>query len=990
MDTHELEQILLEEIGYAEKPELVSSEAIPWMNNRPIQKIDWAVLLNNAPLAYFSRFSDLDLEAIKDLHKKVWSQSRAPLLFIILPNEIRVYNGYEPPPYYGEDFDTEARLLHCLEELTNTLKARKRIREELVEPYRYERVYLETGVFWNTKENQKINHRKRADRQLVESMGDLRKILTNEGLSNHVAYTLLGRSVFIRYLEDRGVLTSDWIEQLTDGQAHDYLDALPNRQVTYLLFERLSAHFNGDLFPIEAAEEAVTEKHLNTLLRFLSGEKLETGQLGLWPFNFEYIPIELISHIYDTFIGDQRKTGAYYTPLLLADFMLEETLGEDVTHPGMTVLDPACGSGIFLVGSYRRLIQARRKENGELTPDDLSQILKENIFGVDINSEAVRIAAFSLYLEILNHLDNDQIRDEVFRFPLLIGENLIKNDFFAEAISNSYFGEQKFDRIVGNMPWGQSTLTPAGQKWLKENDLTVGGKQAAPAFMLRAPQFCKIDGEIALLTSTKSSILVTSATHQRFRDDFFTTYNVQAVVNFSAMRKELFGDAISPAVAIFYSPNPPNFNKKLVYGVPKPSPLSRHLKAIVLDTTEIKFLDRQELLDKPYLWKVALWGTPRDAALIERLKSNPTLSEQANELGWTIGEGIQIGGGDKNPAPWLEDANLVPTNQLRPYFVDMSVCERITEKVFHRPRIPELVEAPLTLIRQSECSATFSDQDIAYRDKISGITGHAGQEWLLYWLVAYINSPLAKYYHFLTSTSWGVERGNIIQQEYERMPFLIPNENDTRLNKVLQYLEWIKNMLEEDSIFFDAKQEAKLVEYKKAINELVFDLYELHPIERQLVKDTLEFGLGYFNWARRKNRKPQGTKPVKHPTEEMLKSYADTFAKTASSLLRVKNQALSALIYRNGAPLTVVSFYIVDADERQAVQTITQPDAMRSKLRELDNLILEQQTPSMYIRRHVRIYDGDQISLVRPSEQRFWTQSQARVDADAFLAELSS
>jgi hypothetical protein len=59
-------------------------------------------------------------------------------------------------------------------------------------------------------------------------------------------------------------------------------------------------------------------------------------------------------------------------------------------------------------------------------------------------------------------------------------------------------------------------------------------------------------------------------------------------------------------------------------------------------------------------------------------------------------------------------------------------------------------------------------------------------------------------------------------------------------------------------------------------------------------------------------------------------------------------------------------------------------------LRELDKLLLDKKGPSMYMRRHARIYDGKQVSLVRPSEQRFWTQSQARADADAFLAELSS
>ena len=63
---------------------------------------------------------------------------------------------------------------------------------------------------------------------------------------------------------------------------------------------------------------------------------------------------------------------------------------------------------------------------------------------------------------------------------------------------------------------------------------------------------------------------------------------------------------------------------------------------------------------------------------------------------------------------------------------------------------------------------------------------------------------------------------------------------------------------------------------------------------------------------------------------------------------------------------------------------------MRAKLRELNDFVLRENTPSFYTRRHVRIYDGKQMSIIRPSERRFWTQSQARVDADAFLAELST
>lgn len=989
MIASQLEQILFEELGFAGRPELKTGDSIPWPTGRAIPDVDSAFFLNNIPLAYFSRLSDLDEDRITQLHRNVWSQSKAPLLFVTLPHEIRIYNGYHQPDDDGRE--RPDRLLQQLTNLTDRLQAQQIIKQLLVEENHYERIYLETGAFWNTTEGRRIDYETRADKQLVEGMGQMRKLLTEAGLSNQVAYTLLGRSIFIRYLEDRGALSNEWVAKATEGVAQNYREALENgRSTTYHLFEALSRRFNGDLFPVEAEETAVTETHLGILLAFLNRTNLATGQLSLWPYNFAYIPIELISHIYDTFIEDQRSSGAYYTPLLLADFMLEETMGDDVIRPDMMVLDPACGSGIFLVGAFRRLAQAWRRQYGQMTPADLQQILRHSIYGVDKKREAVRIAAFSLYLEILNHLTNEQIQDASFRFPTLARQNLLDSDFFAAEV-DTHFADQKFDRIIGNLPWGKGTLTPLANEWLKAAGHIVGGKQAAPAFMLRVPQFCNEQGEIAVLVPTKSSILVTSDTHRTFRDRFFSTYHVRAVVNFSVIRHELFDSVVSPVTAVFYSSHVPDWNSKLVYAVPKPSPLSQRLKAIVLDTTEIKFLDHTELQAQPHLWKIAQWGTPRDAALIERLQSVPTLGEQAENLGWTIGEGIQINGGDKNSAPWLENLPLLPTNKFSPYFLNSEGLETITATVFHRPRTPKLVQAPLVLIHQSECAAAYSNMNVAYRDKISGVAGGAEKEWLLKWLVAYINSPLARYFHFLTSTSWAVERGTIIQWEYETMPFLVPEEGDPRLQTILHHMAQIEALLPKKSgLFFNLAIEASQREHEKAIHKLVYELYGLHPVEQQLVEDMLTYGIPFFEWAKSKRRKQNGAKPVKTPDSEMLSTYADVFSRTANSLLRIKNQTLNATIYKNGAPLTVVSFTLVPLNEAQPVQTVDEHDAMRAKLRELDTSLLERNTPSMYMRRHVRVYDGNTVSLVRPSEQRFWTQSQARADADAFLAELSS
>ena len=991
MEVYELEQILFAELGYADKQELLHDDEIPWSNGRRIDEINAAVFLKNIPIAYFSRLTDLNPNKIKELHKKIWSQSKAPLLFITLPHEIRIYNCYEPTPAPGNELDSSSRLLQHITNLSDQLTAQRKIRAELVQANHYERIYLETGEFWNTESGKKINHQNRADRHLIDGMAYMRKTLISAGLSNHIAYTLLGRSIFIRYLEDRGALLPSMTKTMTDGKASSYQEALKNRSTAYKLFRSLSERFNGDLFPVEDDEKKVTDEHLELLFRFLQGDNLDTGQFSLWPFNFEFVPIELISHIYDTFIEDQRSSGAYYTPLLLADFVLEETMGDDVIQHTMTCLDPACGSGIFLVGAYRRLIQAwKRSHKGYLRPETLSHILQKQIFGIDKHREAVRIAAFSLYLEILNHLTNVQIQNENFQFPPLLSRNLISSDFFSEFIDKK-FNSIKFDRVIGNMPWGRGTISKETKDWLSRNKLTVGGKQAAPAFMLRAPQFSKEAGEIAFIAPAKSTILVTSKPHQQFRNNFFSTYSVRAVVNFSALVYDLFQGAISPAVAVFYGPESQDFDEKLIYATPKPSPLFHHIKAILLDLTEIKFLDKREVRDNPNLWKIAMWGTPRDAALLQRFSAEPTLDEQAQKLGLQISEGYSIKQkrGKPTEARWLTGLPLLPTDKFNRWIVRTSGT--VNDVLFERPRQRKVYKAPLVLIHHSKCSAAYKQSGhVAYKNKISGVVGKKGQEQILKWLMAYVNSPFVKYYHFLTSTSWAVERNTIIQGEYKRMPFPIPETTDPNFKELLSLIDRLFNSIQAEETFFVEQKNLELKKLEGEINLLVYKLLGIHHTEQQLITDMLMYNVEFSRWANHTKRGVRELISVRRPDISILKDYADTFSRAVSSVLKIKQQALSATVYNNGAPLTVVSFSFTGVKNERKVEIITQPDSMRRKLRELDDLLVEQRTPSMYMRRHVRIYDGNQISLVRPSERRFWTQTQARVDADSFLADLAS
>lgn len=277
---------------------------------------------------------------------------------------------------------------------------------------------------------------------------------------------------------------------------------------------------------------------------------------------------------------------------------------------------------------------------------------------------------------------------------------------------------------------------------------------------------------------------------------------------------------------------------------------------------------------------------------------------------------------------------------------------------------------------------------MAYRHKITGIAGQPGEEQLLKWIAVCINSKLARYYHFLTSTSWAVERGTILHGEYKRMPLIIPDKDDPHLQEALALFEEIALLYQKRDEPLGGRYDEDIEKAKGRIDELVFNIYDVVPMEQQLVKDMVEYGITFFEWSKRKKRhiNDEKARPVGPPEASMLEEYAQEFIEVATSLLRYQNQTLNARVYQDSAPLSVVEFELVQAADAQTVRFISESKELHHLLSRLDRRLLERQASTLYTRRHVRIYDGPRFYVVRPSERHLWTRSQAYADAGNFVA----
>ena len=291
-----------------------------------------------------------------------------------------------------------------------------------------------------------------------------------------VVHSLLSRSIFIKYLEERKdsngetVFPQGFYSKFLES-AEQYTDVLNSKEATYNLFNTLKEKFNGDTLQVSEVEvEIITQNDLDELRTFILGDSdLESEQLALWPFySFDVIPIQLISSIYELFFhlsDEDDEKGTYYTPLHLVNLIMDEVYPWEGEYKGTTFFDPSCGSGIFLVEAYRRLVCRWMSHKGvhSITCDQLILLLKNSIFGVDINEEAIRVASFSLSLAMCDFLDPRSIWDEL-SFPRLLENNLISSDFFDKDKS---FNNRRYDVIVGNPPW-QSNITGKTKEYLKK------------------------------------------------------------------------------------------------------------------------------------------------------------------------------------------------------------------------------------------------------------------------------------------------------------------------------------------------------------------------------------------------------------------------------------------------------------------------------------------------------------------------------------------
>ncbi|HEY0092144.1 MAG TPA: N-6 DNA methylase, partial [Flavobacterium sp.] len=331
---------------------------------------------------------------------------------------------------------------------------------------------------------------------LEESRADYVSVSPYQKLLNHIENEILKKSkaigcepnllkkllvkfILIKYLEEQtdnsgnSVFEKDFFSNYVDDNRRTTLfDEKPNfcsvlrgNRVSELL-NFLNQKFKGGIFNITTFEEAELKNvDLNIIANALDGSIDSYGQMSIWKYyDFNLLPIEFISRLYERFVtsvdGKQKSTGAYYTPPHLARLLIDELLpfDKEIDFGNFKILDPSCGSGIFLVLAYKRLITLWMLKNnkkaieGEEDIKNIKTILSNCIYGVDINEDALAITATSLQIELSSHIRPKEIWESL-TFDNLENLGNLTNQGFFKWYKNTLL---KFDVIAGNPPFNIS------------------------------------------------------------------------------------------------------------------------------------------------------------------------------------------------------------------------------------------------------------------------------------------------------------------------------------------------------------------------------------------------------------------------------------------------------------------------------------------------------------------------------------------------------
>ncbi len=639
---------------------------------------------------------------------------------------------------------------------------------------------------------------------------------------NYAVQMTIDRIIFLRICEDRGIEEYEQLKALLKGTN---------------VYERLCKHFveaderyNSGLFHFQKEKDVPEPPDKLTPHLIIDDKPLKDVLKQLYypesPYEFSVLPADVLGQVYEQFLGkairltathqvqieekpEVRKAGGvYYTPTYIVEYIVRNTVGKLVQGKTpkqiekIKILDPACGSGSFLLEAYQFLLNYHRdyyvstlvdsyfkgknpvifqtdKGEWKLTSSEKRRILLSNIFGVDIDSQAVEVTKLSLLLKVLEGENQETLQKQLSLFReralpdleknIKCGNSLIGNDFYQQNMLELFDEEQQykinafdwigefravmdnggFDVVIGNPPYGALFLKQESEYLRLKYSTASYQVDSYPIFVEKSLALLKEKGFCGVIIP---SAWVASKFNISLRRSLVEDTTIQDIV---ITPKKTFKAATVETLIIIVSKHKQQKN------------------SISIDRWDNRSrpsytLSQEEIRKSPdYLFPV--YSEPATNELIAKLFSYPKLGEYV-EVVWGV-KIYQKGKGEPKQKGFEADKRIFhvlektkPTH--RPLLGGKEIGRYVTSwngtfvdygNWLAEPRSPDWFNGARILVREVTANgiiqATLVTDEFVFSNSVDGVRLKKNTDYKLEYLLGIINSKLISYYHLNTSAN---------------------------------------------------------------------------------------------------------------------------------------------------------------------------------------------------------------------------------------------
>ncbi|MBN2747737.1 MAG: N-6 DNA methylase, partial [Bacteroidales bacterium] len=641
-------------------------------------------------------------------------------------------------------------------------------------------------------------------------------------------------------------------------------------------------------------------------------------------------------------------TGAVYTPGFLVNFLVDECLPLNYNELNYNVklADVSCGSGIFLSTCYKRLVQrwriknAKNRKLADTNPEILKRILLQNIFGVDVDKNAVELTIFSLNLTMCTMLTPRQIWTQLQFDDLKESKNIVRNDFFEHLVENKPSG---FDLIIGNPPFKALNKKEYNKydDFLKENGMPfpckIPDNQLALMFLDKAMDLLKDNGLLCLIMPSGPMLYNNTL---EFRSRFFESYNIPQIIDFTFLRNSLFVNANVAVASVFTQKQKPT-DEDILHVTVRRTKANKERNYFEIDHYDFHYVPKQIACSSDFVWKSNLVGGGRIYHLIQKLKDkyrtleDYLLDKKANYQ-WSYGQGYILGiQNRKFKADYITGKPSVLDKKFNEngiqgieiqnseYFKDKS-----NEAYFQPPHL--LIKKT---IGKKAIPIEFRDDYLTFRNEIIGIHAPIEQrdDLLKIANIFQDNNQLFRFYIAVTSARSGVSRS-------------------------------IYTCLAEDIYSIP----------------LIDDSFYLSLSESIILNDVVNFYIDFFGLGENAPINQNLYEIQNTEVKTILQDFSEIYCTALNSIYQdgEKKYALSKII--EGEAFFACEFVFTN----EVVKLVTS-----NSENDFDALIDLWSGRNALIKRVVRFYGENRIILIKPKQLRYWLKSIALRDADETLDE---